>query len=122
MKPERWQEIERIFNSALELEPGDREAFLGRACAGDEELHKTVESLLARQQDAERFMELPALEMEARDMAADPGSVLGPDLSGSSLSHYRILDRIGAGGMGVVYRGRDERLGRGVAVKLLPEG
>ena len=121
MKPERWQEIERIFNSALELEPGDREAFLGRACAGDEELHKTVESLLARQQDAERFMELPALEMEARDMAADPGSVLGPDLSGSSLSHYRILDRIGAGGMGVVYRARDERLGRDVAVKLLPE-
>jgi len=121
MEPERWQEIERLFNSAMELEPGDREAFLARACPGDEELRKTLERLLARQQDAERFMERPALEMAARNLAADPGSVLGPDLSGSSLSHYRILGRIGAGGMGVVYRAKDSTLGRDVAIKVLPE-
>lgn len=84
-------------------------------------MKKEVERLLARQPDAEDFIERPALEVAARVLASDPACELGPDLSGSLLSHYRILNKIGAGGTGVVYRARDERLGRQVAIKILPD-
>ncbi len=120
MNPERWREIERIFNSVLDLEPEEQEAFLERACAGDEDLRQYVQNLLASHKEEDDFIERPALEV-ARDLAADPGSMLGPDLSGSSLGHYRILDRIGSGGMGVVYRANDSALGRDVAIKVLPD-
>ena len=122
IKPERWQQIEQLFNSVLELEPEQREGFLKEACAGDGSLQKEVERLLGRQQQAEEFIESPALEVAARALAKDPRGKLNPDLSGQSLSHYRVKEKIGEGGMGQVYRAFDDHLQRDVAIKVLPTG
>jgi serine/threonine-protein kinase len=121
MKQERWRQIERIHNSALEREPGEREAFLEGACAGDAGLRKEVERLLGRQQEAEDFIERPALEVAARVLADDLEAEPVPDLSGTSLSHYRIIEKLGKGGMGAVYRATDTKLRREVAIKVIPD-
>ncbi len=72
MNPERWQKIERIYNRVLELEPSQRAAFIKGACANDEPLRKEVERLLARQSEAEHFIESPAIEMAALITTASP--------------------------------------------------
>ena len=71
MSPERWQEIERLYNSALAVESGQRESFLKQACAGDESLQREVEQLLASRSGIERFIESPALEVAAKILATD---------------------------------------------------
>ena len=103
MEPERWQEIDKILEAALEQEEPGRSAFLEEACAGDESLRKEVESLLLAHNRAGDFMEEP------------PQSLIG-----SQLHSYKILSLLGAGGMGEVYRARDMKLEREVAIKVLP--
>lgn len=71
MTPERWRQIERVYSSALEFEENQRCEFLGRACAGDEELRIEVESLLASHWPAAEFLVLPALDMAAKTIAED---------------------------------------------------
>ncbi|MBZ5537062.1 MAG: protein kinase [Acidobacteriia bacterium] len=122
MKPERWQQIEHLYNSVVELEPSERGAYLKGACAGDESLQREVERLLAHQPQAEGFIESPALEVAARDLAMDPNGEQDLDLTGRSLSHYRVNEKIGEGGMGKVYRAFDDHLQRDIAIKLLPSG
>ncbi len=117
LKAERWQQVERLYHAALESEPESRASFLDEACAGDAELRGEVESLLGYEERAERFIESPALEVAAGLMAEDKT----PTMSGRTISHYKIISSLGAGGMGEVYLAEDTTLRRKVALKLLPD-
>ena len=116
MTPERWQQVERLFHSALELEPGERAAFLTEECADDVMLREEVEYLISSHEQPGSFMDSPAYAGAAerrRDerIAALVGQKIGP---------YEILSFLGEGGMGEVYLALDNRLGRKIALKLLP--
>ena len=116
--PHRWQQIERLFHDALARPLEERAAFLEHSCAGDESLRREVNALLDSPATANRFLDRDALEV-----AADLLSVSKmPVLSGRRLGAYQLQERIGSGGMGEVYRAHDTRLGRDVAIKILPHG
>lgn len=112
--PERWQEIDRIFAAALEREPGERAQFLTEACAGDQELRREVESLLAHD-SAESLVGNLAVEQATRLIT----KVQAKELENQTIGPYKIVRSLGGGGMGHVYLGHDSRLNRPVAIKLL---
>lgn len=117
MTPERWKQIDELAQAALEQPPEDRAAFLAQVCAGDEALHNEVRSLISYQSEAIGFLEQPALD-HAAELVAAPQQKL---VEGSEIGHYQIIRLLGEGGMGEVYLARDRKLGRQVALKLLPE-
>ncbi len=118
MTPERWEQIGQLYEQARELALSERAIFLDRACAGDAELRREVESMLAAEAAIGDFIAAPALKDAAELLTAEtPGTLVG-----KQLGHYQILSFIGAGGMGEVYAAQDPRLGRQVAVKLLLTG
>ena len=122
MTPERWRHIEELFGAAAELSAHDREAFLIEACGADLALRREVELLIAQAQSHGAAVE-HSLFPETSD---DSSNVIltahtRTDLTGAQLGAYRIIGRLGAGGMGEVYRARDTKLGRDVAIKVLPD-
>jgi serine/threonine protein kinase/Tfp pilus assembly protein PilF len=108
VKPERWAQVRKILDAALELSPEARAAYVAKVCDADADLHQEVRSFLAAHDRAgSGFLEEPTLP----PVTLDPGTKLGA---------YEIIEMVGAGGMGEVYRARDTALGREVAVKVLP--
>src|SRR5258708_1941245 len=121
MDPERLQKIERWYHAALEREERQRAVFLREVCGADESLRCEVESLLAYGQKAEGFIELPAMELAARELARDevwPSAGRLP----FKIGHYRALRLLGEGGMGIVYEAEQEQPRRTVALKVIKGG
>jgi serine/threonine protein kinase/tetratricopeptide (TPR) repeat protein len=114
MNPDRWDKIDQLLDELLELEPPKRNEFLDKACRGDDALRHEVESLLVAHEQSEGFIE---------SLPTEPLANLFPkahSMLGSYLAHYQVLSSLGVGGMSEVYLARDTKLGRLVALKLLP--
>jgi len=117
MNPERWQQIDELFQATLRRSRESRVTFLVEACDGDEALRREVQQLLVAFDAAGSFLEKPAGE----SFGFNGKPVDGPSLTaGQKLAHYQIISQIGAGGMGEVYLANDLKLDRRVAIKILP--
>ncbi len=119
MSPERWQRIEGLYHSARERAADRRAAFLDAAWGQDDELRREVESLLRHGDSQEALVDRPAWEA-AGELLDTHTTDQTSELAGRRISHYEILQKLGEGGMGSVYKARDTRLARLVAIKTLP--
>jgi hypothetical protein len=113
---ERSGQVERLYHEARERDPVERTGFLEQACAGDDTLRREVESLLAEDDGLRSFLETPALEVARKMSEESPRQ----SMIGRQLGSYSILSLLAKGGMGEVYCARDTKLGRDVALKILP--
>jgi eukaryotic-like serine/threonine-protein kinase len=111
---DRWQKVEELFRAALDMEPSQRAAFLSQACASDPELRAEVELLINAGSN-------PDIAVSSREPAKTRRPGEGLPEAGSAISHYKVGERLGKGGMSEVYLADDLTLDRKVAIKLLPQ-
>src|SRR5438445_5829937 len=116
MTPERWEQVGKLYQAALPLQPDERDTFLNDACGDDRAMRREVESLLAAEDGAGSFLAAGAMNDAAKMVVKDKSL----SLVGKELGHYQVLSLLGAGGMGEVYLAEDFRLRRKVAIELLP--
>jgi eukaryotic-like serine/threonine-protein kinase len=121
-----WEQIKNIYDRSLDLSREERERFFTEACAGDDELRRELESLLAAHEEAGTFLQNPAIKVDP-ELVADTFrsketaiSSATPNLIGRDLANYRIISLLGKGGMGEVYLAEDAILRRKIALKILP--
>src|SRR5215831_16032515 len=124
MTPERFRQVDELIALVLKQGESEREAFLDRACEGDPELRREVETLLASDKTAGNFLARPAAQLIADRLSGD--GTRGPEDAGaaaplptSALGRYLVKGELGSGGMGLVYAGYDPELGRKLAIKLI---
>jgi len=113
MTPDKWQEISKIFDSALAMNAGERVAFLSQACGQNAELRHEIELLLAANDQKDSFIDSPKIGLAPQETQP---KLRKDEIVGS----FQIIKMLGAGGMGEVYLAHDLRLNRQVAIKVLP--
>jgi len=119
MTPEQWAQVKEGFHAATELPPAERAAFVRQHCNGDAEMLRELQLLLESHDEAEHFIEQPALASASEIFSTETGSRVG-----QSIGHYRVVREIGRGGMGVVLLAvrDDDQFKKHVAIKLLRRG
>ncbi|HEX8251316.1 MAG TPA: protein kinase [Pyrinomonadaceae bacterium] len=121
MNPDRWKQIDELFDAVLDVPETEQEKFLSERCSGDDELQREILSLLNAQKESEKnFLQKSAMNIAAQNLAADQTIHFDTHLLNKNIGTYKIEKLLGAGGMGEVYLADDAKLRRKVALKILP--